>query len=246
MGLLSLQIINPLEQFSILSFKSCFTSNFVNIYLLHLIILTFFFYFLNISFLKKNFLSFIFLNLHDLVKTSYFKNTKLKKSIYVPIFFYLFLVIFLNNMFGLIPYSYAITSSLVFNFYIIFIVFFMINLVGIMYHKWNFFGIFMPKGLPLSFTWFLIFFETVSYVARIFSLTIRLFANILSGHILQHILITFAFKIFLIPGWSSLYFILPWLITFLVTFLECAICFLQAYVLLILLLIYFGNTVNLH
>jgi len=119
-----LQFCNPLEQFSILSLKSCFTSNFVNIYILHLIILTFFFYFVNMSLIKKNFLFFIFSSLHELVKTSYFKNTKLKKSIYIPIFFYLFLVIFLNNMLGLIPYSYAITSSLIFNFYIIFVVFF--------------------------------------------------------------------------------------------------------------------------
>jgi len=204
------------------------------------------FYFLNCSVLLRSALQFFIFKLFELIKDIYLKNTRFKISSYLPIFFYIFLVILINNLMGLIPYSYSITSSLIFNFYIVFIIFVMINLVGVMYHKWNFLNIFMPKGLPLSFTWFLIFFETVSYFARIFSLTIRLFANMLSGHILQHILISFSFKIFLIPSFLSFFFILPWAIAFLVTCLEIAICFLQAYVFITLLLIYFGNTVNLH
>jgi len=239
-------ICNPLEQFSIFSFKSCFTSNFVNIIMIHFFIIIFFFYFVSWSVLIKNIFNFIFLKIFELMKISYLRNTKIKVVIYFPIFFFTFVVILFNNLMGLVPYTYAVTSSLIFNFYIIFVIFIMINLVGIIYHKWNFFNIFMPKNVPLIFTWFLIFFETISYFTRIFSLTIRLFANILSGHILQHILITFVFKIFFLNNRFAFFFILPWVITFLVTCLELAICFLQAYVLITLLLIYFGNTIHLH
>jgi len=143
---------NPLEQFNIFVIKSCFTGNYVNVLIIHLFLVVIGFYFLNMSVLAKNSLQLGFFNLFELVKDIYFKNTKLKISSYLFLFFYIFLVILINNLAGLIPYSYAITSSLVFNFYLVFTMFLTINLVGMMYHKWNFFGIFMPKGLPLSFT----------------------------------------------------------------------------------------------
>lgn len=242
---LNFNLCNPLEQFHIFAIKSCFTSNFTNALIIHFVVIMLGFYFLNFSILIRNGFHLIFVNCFELIKNSYYKNTRLKTSIYIPIFFFVFITIFVNNLIGLIPYSYALTSSLIFNFFIILSLFIMINLIGIIYHKWNFFNIFMPKGLPLTLTWFLIFFETVSYFARVFSLTIRLFANILSGHILQHILITFAFQMFLFPIFTP-FFIIPFIITFLVTCLELAISALQAYVLITLLLIYFGNTINLH
>jgi len=235
---------NPLEQFNIFVIKTCFTSNFVNAVMLHTILFFFFLRFLSIF--STNILVFIWTKLFKLLKISYIKNTKLKISIFSPIFVYIFFIILINNMLSLMPFSYAITSSIVFNFYIVLTMFLFINGVGILYHKWNFFNLFMPKGLTLTFSWFLIFFETVSYFARIFSLTIRLFANILSGHILQHILIFFVYKLFLFPKFYFFIFLFPWAVAFLVTYLEFVIAFLQAYVLIILLLIYFGNTINLH
>jgi len=238
--------LNPLEQFSIFSVKACLTSNFTTSLIIHTFIIFGSLYFAQTKIMLSNGSQWVWFKIIDLIKGSYYKNTQLKISSYIPLFLFLFIFILFNNLFGLIPFSYAITSSLALNFYIILSIFSMINIIGIIYHKWNFFNIFMPKGLPLTFTWFIIFFETVSYIARVFSLTIRLFANILSGHILQHILITFTYKLFFIKGIGQLIFIIPWVITFLVTILEIAIGFLQAYVLLILILIYFGNTINLH
>jgi len=237
---------NPLEQFNIFATKYCLTTNYTSILIIHFILIVVCLYFAGWSVVNRNANQFFSFEFFKIVKNDYQKNTGLKIGIFLPVFCIIFLIVLFNNIFGLIPYSYAITSSLIINFYIILSLFLMINIIGIFYHKWNFFNIFMPKGLPLLFTWFLIFFETVSYLARVFSLTIRLFANIVAGHILQHILIGFAFEIFLINSLLGYSFIFPWGVTFLVTLLELAICFLQAYVLLILLLIYFGNTINLH
>jgi len=182
-----------------------------------------------------------------MIRTLYYKNTRLRTSKFIPIFLFNFLFILLNNLIGLIPHSYALTSLLILDFYLISSMFAMINLIGIIYHKWNFFGILMPKGVPLILAWFLIFFETISYLVRVISLTVRLFANILSGHILQHILMSFVFQLSIHNcGFVAVFALLPWFVVFAVTCLEIAICCLQAYVLIALILIYFGNVINLH
>ena len=65
------------------------------------------------------------------------------------------------------------------------------NLIGICFHKQNYFVLFLPEGVPIPIIPFLILIEYVSYLSRIFSLAIRLFANMMSGHILLKILISF-------------------------------------------------------
>jgi len=143
----------------------------------------------------------------------------------------------------MLPYSYSITSAIIFNLYTVLTVFGAINLLGIIYHKWNIFNIVAPRGIPGPYLTILVFFETISYFTRVVSLTVRLFANILSGHILQHILMIFVYKIFLL---TNLLFLLPWIVVFIICYLEIAIAFLQAYVFITLILIYFNNIIYLH
>ena len=120
------------------------------------------------------------------------------------------------------------------------------NLIGIFYHKQNFFVLFLPEGVPIFIIPLLILIEYVSYISRIFSLAIRLFANMLSGHILLKILICFIWAIAISNVIHWFWILLPLSIVFAVIGLETAIAFLQAYVFLVLVSIYFNDVINTH
>nr|QFP99041.1 ATP synthase F0 subunit a [Rhizaria sp.] len=120
------------------------------------------------------------------------------------------------------------------------------NLIGVCFHKQKCFVLFLPEGVPVPIIPFLILIEYVSYISRIFSLAIRLFANMMSGHILLKILISF---IWAIAGSSLIHWVwigLPMTIVFLVIGLEFAIAFLQAYVFIVLISIYLNDVINTH
>jgi len=91
----------------------------------------------------------------------------------------------------MIPYSITITSHLILTLFFSLAFFIGNNLVGVCYHKELYFLLFLPEGVPVIIIPFLILIEYISYISRIFSLAIRLFANMLSGHILLKILISF-------------------------------------------------------
>jgi ATP synthase subunit 6 len=91
----------------------------------------------------------------------------------------------------MLPYSMTVTSHLVLTLYFSLAFFIGSNIICVCYHKQAFFVLFLPEGVPLPIIPFLILIEYVSYISRIFSLAIRLFANMLSGHILLKILISF-------------------------------------------------------
>jgi len=110
-------------------------------------------------------------------------------------------------------------------------------------HAFSFFGLFLPSGVPFLLTPFIVVVELISYMARLFSLAIRLFANIMSGHTLMKILAAFCWL--LLSSLSGLW-VLPFLIIVLVTGLELVIAFLQAYVFTTLTIIYWNEAFNLH
>lgn len=80
------------------------------------------------------------------------------------------------------------TSTLITTFYLSISYFISINIIGITLHKDNFTQVFSPEGIPLAITPFLLLVEIISYFARVASIAIRLFANLMSGHTLLHIL----------------------------------------------------------
>jgi ATP synthase subunit 6 len=96
------------------------------------------------------------------------------------------------NMVGLIPYSFTATSSFVITFFLALSYFIGINIISVFKNKWTTPNLFLPSGVPLAIAPFLILIEMVSYFAKVFSLSIRLFANMMSGHALLKILIGFS------------------------------------------------------
>lgn len=188
----------------------------------------------------------VLLGVYDLVKGVLKSNTNLKRSQYFSILFFLFAFILLSNLAGLMPYSFTATSSFVITFFLAATHFIGINIIGVIQHRWEIQNLFLPSGTPLAIAPLLVLIELVSYIARVFSLSIRLFANMMSGHTLLKILIGFSWT--LINAGSIYFFVafLPWIIVTLIMFLETLIAFLQAYVFVVLTAIYINDVLNLH
>lgn len=146
----------------------------------------------------------------------------------------------------MIPYSMTITSHAILTLYFSLAFFIGNNIIGVCYHKEQYFVLFLPQGVPLPIIPFLILVEYVSYISRIFSLAIRLFANLMSGHILLKILISFIWALMLSNIFNWFWIILPLGIVFIVIGLEMVICFLQAYVFILLIFIYLNDVINTH
>jgi ATP synthase subunit 6 len=104
----------------------------------------------------------------------------------------LFLLLAISNLSGMVPYTFTVTSHLIFTFCLSFMCFFAVNYIGIAKHGFHFLGLFFPAGAPVMLAPLLVFIEILSYVARVFSLAIRLFANMMSGHTLLKILSEFS------------------------------------------------------
>lgn len=118
-----------------------------------------------------------------------------KKHSFILMLYCIFLFIFISNIIGMIPYSITITSHLIIALFFSLAFFIGNNIVGFIYHQEKYYVLFLPEGVPVFIIPFLILIEYVSYLSRIFSLAIRLFANMMSGHILLKILISFIWTI---------------------------------------------------
>jgi len=188
---------DPLEQFSIELYSSFFnnllTGSFSSIGLMSIFV--FFLILLSYNSLNSVFL----LNKFQKGVISLFKfilgilkdSLSIKKYSFILLFYVTFLFIFISNILGMIPYSMTITSHLILTLYFSLAFFIGNNLIGICFHREKYFVLFLPEGVPVFIIPFLILIEYVSYISRIFSLAIRLFANMMSGHILLKILISF-------------------------------------------------------
>jgi ATP synthase subunit 6 len=104
----------------------------------------------------------------------------------------------------------------------------------------------LPSGVPLGIAPFLIIIEIVSYFAKVFSLSIRLFANMMSGHALLKILIGFSWTLLGTISYYTIIALFPWILVTVIMFLEALIAFLQAYVFTILVTIYINDVLTDH
>src|SRR5881275_2315681 len=114
---------------------------------------------------------------------------------YFPFIYGLFIFILVNNLIGLVPYSFASTSHFILTFSISFTVVLGATILGFQRHGLKFFSLFVPSGCPLALLPLLVLIEFISYLSRNISLGLRLAANILSGHMLLNILAGFTYNI---------------------------------------------------
>jgi F-type H+-transporting ATPase subunit a len=167
-------------------------------------------------------------------------------QIYFPFIYGLFIYILVNNLVGMIPYSFASTSHFIITFSISFTVVLGATLLGFQKHGLKFFSLFVPSGCPLGLLPLLVLIEFISYLARNISLGLRLAANILSGHMLLNILAGFTYNI-MTSGFIYLFVgLIP--LAFIIAFsgLELGIAFIQAQVFVVLTASYIKDSLDLH
>jgi F-type H+-transporting ATPase subunit a len=170
---------------------------------------------------------------------------KYNGQIYFPFIFTLFLFILVNNLIGLIPYSFSATSHFLLTFSWSFTIVIGTLILGVTIHNIKFLGLFVPQGCPLALVPMLVIIETLSFVARNISLGLRLAANMLAGHMLLVILSGFTFNIFK-AGLIGILGFLPLVFIIAFSFLEFAIAFIQAQVFVVLTSGYIKDGLDLH
>lgn len=154
--------------------------------------------------------------------------------------------ILINNLIGMIPYSFASTSHFILTFSLSFTVVFGATILGFKRHGLKFFSLLVPAGCPLAMLPLLVLIEFISYLTRNLSLGLRLAANIFSGHMLLNILSGFTFNIMKMGFFYLIISILP--LSFIIAFagLELAIAFIQAQVFVVLSCSYIKDGLDLH
>jgi len=158
-----------------------------------------------------------------------------------PFIFSLFNFILFCNLFSLIPFGIAITSHLILVFLLSSTIVTSIFCIGLLRFNLKFLHIFIPQ-CPFVLLPILIPIEIFSYLIRLFSLAIRLAANILAGHTLVHIIVTFILNLTKTDIILSILFLIP---LFLILILEFGVALLQAYVFTVLVCIYLSDTEKL-
>ena len=169
-----------------------------------------------------------------------------KGQMYFPFIYAFFIFILINNLIGMVPYSFASTSHFILTFAISFTVVLGATILGFHKHGLEFFSLFVPAGCPLGLLPLLVLIEFISYLARNVSLGLRLSANILSGHMLLNILAGFCYNI-MTSGF--LFFFLGLIpLAFIIAFsgLELGIAFIQAQVFVVLTSSYIKDALDLH
>ena len=158
---------------------------------------------------------------------------------FFPLIFTLFTFLLFGNILGMLPYSFTFTSHIIVTFVLAMFIFLLVTLLGIFIHGFKFFGLFVPKGVPMIMLPLMIPIEIISYLSRPISLSVRLFANMMAGHTMLKI-----FAGFIIP--LGIFGIAPLMVDVALTALEVLIAFLQAYVFTILTCLYLNEAINLH
>lgn len=163
---------------------------------------------------------------------------------FLPLVFSLFTFILISNLCGLIPYSYTVNSHLIVTLTFALAIWIGKLVIGASRHGVKLLGMFVPDGVPFLMIPFFIIIEVVGFVIPIISLSVRLFANLMSGHILLKVLFGFSWSMMLSGGLLFVVHFLALLILFLLLGLETAVAMIQAYVFVILTCIYLGDMVH--
>jgi F-type H+-transporting ATPase subunit a len=163
---------------------------------------------------------------------------------FFPLVFSLFMFILATNLVGLIPYTFSVTSQIVVTASLALLVFFTVIIHGFWTHGLHFFKLFAPSGIPVYILPLIVCIELLSFLARPISHSVRLFANMLAGHITLQLVASFVTMIgaFGVVGWFGA--TLPLVFTVALFALELLVAFLQAYVFTILTCIYLNDSIH--
>jgi len=163
---------------------------------------------------------------------------------FFPFVFTLFMFVLFANLIGLIPYSFTVTSQLIVTASLALTVFFVVVFYGFFRNGLRFLKLFVPKGVPSYILPAIVVIEVLSFLSRPVSHSVRLFANMLAGHITLQVFAGFIIMLagFGVLGWFGA--AIPFILVVMLTALELLVAFLQAYVFAILTCIYLNDAIH--
>ena len=163
---------------------------------------------------------------------------------FFPLVFSLFMFICISNVIGIIPYTFTVSSHIIVTAALALLVFFIVLFYGFYKNGLKFFKLFVPSGVPIYILPLVVFIEVISFFLKPVSHSVRLFANMLAGHIALKVFASFIGMLGAIGfvGWVGA--ILPLGLTVAITALEILVAFLQAYVFTILTCIYLNDAIH--
>lgn len=181
-------------------------------------------------------------SLYDFVAGMVRENVGEGGKAYFPFIFSLFLYVMFANLLGMIPLSFAVTSHIVVTFALALFIFVGVTIIGFARHGAHFLGFFVPHGVPAWLMPIMVPIELISYFVRPVSLSVRLFANMVAGHVILKLFAGFVIAL------GVLFFplgLLPLVMVVVFTGFEIFIALLQAYVFTILTCLYLNDALNM-
>ena len=253
-------LLTPLEQFKIISIFSiklfCLDFSLTNVLLVSIITLIIFssiVYFCSYNSNSKRSFYLIPNSWQIFLETSYntvsqllFDNINLEGEKYFPFISSIFIFILFNNLIGLIPYSFTVTSHIIITFTLSFSIFIGVNLIAYKHHNINMLSLFIPANTSFALALILVPIEFISYIAKPISLGVRLFINLMAGHTLLKVIVGFSWSMLLLKDVISIIHTIPLIVLVILMGLELGVALIQAYVFTVLTCIYLNDSINLH
>jgi len=163
---------------------------------------------------------------------------------FFPLVFSLFMFVLVANLVGLVPYFFTVTSHIIVTFALAMLVILTVVIYGIWKHGFHFFGLFVPSGVPMALVPLVTLIEIISFLSRPISLSVRLFANMLAGHITLKVFAGFVVSLSAAGAVGVFGAALPLAMTVALTALEFLVAFLQAYVFTVLTCMYLNDAIH--
>ena len=177
--------------------------------------------------------------MHNFLLGTLNETTSGKGERYLPFIFSLFSFVLVLNLLGLMPSGFTVTSHISITFALALCVFISVTAIAFIKHGFKFFSFFLPQGIPVFLAPLMVLIELFTYLTRPVSLSIRLAANMMVGHLLMFVIAGFILMMG-IWGW------LPGLFIVLFTGFELFVAIIQAYIFTVLTCTYLNDAINLH
>ncbi|PZO85102.1 MAG: F0F1 ATP synthase subunit A [Micavibrio aeruginosavorus] len=173
------------------------------------------------------------------------ENVGEKGMMYFPFVFTLFMIVLLGNLLGMIPGSFTFTSHIAVTGVLALIIFFFVSFMGFVKHGLHFLQLFCPPGVPLWIAPLIVPIEIISYLSRPVTLSLRLFINMLAGHLMVKVIAGFSVMMVGAGVAGMLGSLGPMLFNVMLIGFEIFVAFVQAYVFALLTCIYLRDTVEM-
>lgn len=163
---------------------------------------------------------------------------------FFPLVFSLFMFVLVANLLGMFPYFFTVTSQIIVTFALSILVIATVIIYGVWNHGFRFLRLFVPSGVPAAVLPMVVIIEIISFLSRPISLSVRLFANMLAGHITLKVFAGFIVSLSSLGAVGVAGAVLPLIMTIAITALEFLVSFLQAYVFAVLACMYLNDAVH--